>query len=138
MKSKGFTLIELLVVLAIVGILMAVALPAYKDYVTKSKVSEGLALANKAKLVVMENYTMSESDLSKGYDAPESTDWVTSVSIDPDTGVITITYTAEAGNGTLIMTPTLGNSVSWDCKKGTLPQAFRPKNCQGVVEEESM
>ncbi|MBB5188091.1 type IV pilus assembly protein PilA [Zhongshania antarctica] len=53
--QQGFTLIELMIVVAIIGILAAVALPAYQDYTTRSRVSEGLVIAAEAKTVVMDN-----------------------------------------------------------------------------------
>lgn len=108
--QAGFTLIELMIVVAIIGILAAVALPAYQDYTTRSRVSEGLIMADTAKLNVADilasgNPTADAAGYNMGYTGPTATRNVTSVAITPATGVITVTTTAAAGNGTLILTP---------------------------------
>ncbi|MGL5985540.1 MAG: pilin, partial [Burkholderiales bacterium] len=100
--QKGFTLIELMIVVAIIGILAAVAIPAYQDYTVRARVTEGLSLAAAAKALVAENAAAASATLDLGYTAPQPTDSVTSVVITPASGVITITYTAAAGNGTLV------------------------------------
>ena len=138
--QQGFTLIELMIVVAIIGILAAVAIPAYQDYTVRTRVMEGLSLASSAKVAVSENASSGALDLGLGYVGPTATVNVTSVVITAATGVITMTYTAIAGNGNLIMTPTAGGalvagippagSISWDCSGGSLPNKYRPKNCQ--------
>lgn len=105
--QQGFTLIELMIVVAIIGILAAVALPAYQDYTTRSRVSEGLTLASAAKVAVSENAS-NGVEYNAGWVAPTATDNVASVAIDNTTGRITITYTAlvsAAGANTLILEP---------------------------------
>ena len=66
MAQKGFTLIELMIVVAIIGILAAVALPAYQDYTVRAKVTEGLVLAGQLKLVVAENAANGTTALTGG------------------------------------------------------------------------
>ncbi len=114
--QKGFTLIELMIVVAIIGILAAVALPAYQDYTTRAKVSEGLVLSGGLKTAIAETYAAKGAgDMSCpvggpcnniGASPPAVTANVTGVSSDTK-GMITITYnTAVVGTGNLLtLTP---------------------------------
>ncbi len=138
--QQGFTLIELMIVIAIVGILAAVAIPAYQDYMIRARVTDGLSLASGAKTLISEN-AVSGAALDQGFVAPTATDNVTSVAVDGATGVITITYTAVAGGGTITLTPTAGGaaltsgtvptgSISWNCAAGTMSAQYLPAVCR--------
>lgn len=135
MKQKGFTLIELMIVVAIVGILAAIAIPAYQDYTIRARVTEGLSLASSAKLAVSEtainNNALPATQAATGYTSPAATPNVSSIVIGAN-GIITITYTATAGGGTIIMTPilTANGDVTWTCKTGTLLAKYRPAICR--------
>lgn len=135
MKQKGFTLIELMIVVAIIGILAAIAIPAYQDYTIRARVTEGLEMASSAKLAVSEtamtNNALPATQAATGYTSPAATANVNAIAVGAN-GVITITYTAAAGGGTIIMTPTLtaNGDVTWDCTTGTLLPKYRPASCR--------
>jgi type IV pilus assembly protein PilA len=139
--QQGFTLIELMIVVAIVGILAAIALPAYQDYTTRSKISEGLTLAEAAKTAVADHYqtlnTFPLNSQSAGYSSP-NTKYVSGITIVE--GLITITYKTATGVATgedeLMLSPltTTGGALDWKCKTVTgtaVQQKYLPANCRG-------
>lgn len=135
MKQNGFTLIELMIVIAILGVLLSLAVPAYQDHIVRTKVIEGLNLASSAKIAVSEsvmtNHRLPQSQTETGYTSPLPTKNVKSVTIGKN-GTISINYTQQAGNGTLILTPSIQTSgeLTWSCTEGSLPTKYRPANCR--------
>ena len=139
--QKGFTLIELMIVVAIVGILAAVAIPAYMDYVVRSKVSEGMAAMGACKTSVSEyanvNASLPADETSAGW-TNIATKYVSALVVnggaititlqnmnpsDPDGKTITLTPTAVGANATFIIT-------EWSCSTDA-SKKFVPAQCRG-------
>ncbi|MDD2920290.1 pilin [Rhodoferax sp.] len=133
--QKGFTLIELMIVVAIIGILAAVALPAYQDYTVRAKVTEVILAASGGKTAVAEWFQTKGSLPAAGSLtlADQTSKYVASVSAGAG-GVITATATAEESKisgATITMTPAdAGNGVlNWTCG-GTIDAKYRPASCK--------
>ena len=131
--QQGFTLIELMIVVAIIGILAAVAIPAYQDYTIRARVTEGFSIASAAKVAVAETFQTNNAftNLTSGWAAPTATMAnMTSIAITDLTGIITVVMNANAGNTTFTLTPALvtGQPVTWICA-GT-PAKYLPANCR--------
>jgi prepilin-type N-terminal cleavage/methylation domain-containing protein len=137
--QQGFTLIELMIVVAIVGILAAIAIPAYQDYALRARASEGLSLASSAKSAVSETFASSgvlpDNNSGAGLSASTSIvgNNVKSVAVG-NSGLITITYSGggpNLANKTLQLNPTkAGGGLTWDCNGGDLDDKYRPQNCR--------
>ena len=134
---KGFTLIELMIVVAIIGILAAVALPAYQDYTVRAKVSELLLAAGNAKTTVAENAqnngTMSNANAGASIKATGKVAGGTLSSV----GAITIAgsnATTSTGTAlTIILSPTLSTvdgKVTWSCTADAAVHKFVPSECR--------
>jgi len=142
-KQQGFTLIELMIVVAIIGILAAIALPAYQDYTARAKVAEGLTMSNSMKTTVTEYFATEglwPSAASAGLTAAvaandSSLQYSTVTSGALTTGRIVITYgaaVAPSTGNTLTLDSTLGgSSITWSCDGSAIVNKnILPKSCK--------
>ena len=136
--QQGFTLIELMIVVAIIGILAAVAIPAYQDYTVRSRVTEGLSLASAAKTSVSEYFSSNNAypptNASAGLPTAASINGNSVTSVAVVNGLITITFNATippAAGVTLTLSPTTAaGAIKWNCTGGTLLAKYRPSSCR--------
>lgn len=134
--QKGFTLIELMIVIAIIGILAAVALPAYQDYTIRAKASDLISLVTPAKLAVSEtvlNNNAWPADFTAAGYTMATSPYVSSITLAGTGGVITVSSNATnlGAAVSMTLTPTINASgtVVWDCA-ATAGTKYMPASCR--------
>jgi len=141
MKSaqKGFTLIELMIVVAIIGILAAIAIPAYSDYTVRARVSEGVTGASAAKATVAENIAnagVADATACRGVNVISGvvgTSHVTTMTCTGN-GVLTVTMDTTAKSTSFTLTPAIAandDRITWDCNvSAATSNKYVPAECR--------
>ena len=142
--AKGFTLIELMIVVAIIGILAAVALPAYSDYLTRARVSEIVLAASTGRTSVSE-YFASEGELpddaaQAGINTGQTSQYLSALQYASNGGGAGIPVITAIGNATTITQPVTitltgttnntNDTIAWQCGTGATSFRFVPSNCR--------
>jgi type IV pilus assembly protein PilA len=134
--QKGFTLIELMIVVAIIGILAAIAIPAYSDYTKRAKVTELVTAGSACKASVSEYFQSQGSfpgSLTAAGCSSTATDKISSITLTGN-GLITVAsnIAGVTGNYVLLPTETVANSgvLEWSCTTSTIEAKYRPANCR--------
>ena len=143
--QKGFTLIELMIVVAIIGILAAIAIPAYQDYTRRTHVSEGMSLSSGVKATAAEfrssegKWPDSNTDAGLAAATDISGNAVTSVTLASASGnaTISILYNNKVdptGNRTLVVSGTdASGAIQWNCSSFDGPTKYLPSSCRAAL-----
>jgi type IV pilus assembly protein PilA len=136
-KQSGFTLIELMIVVAIIGILAAVAIPAYQDYTKRANVAEGLNLVTLVRTAVAEHYVSegawAADNIEAGLAASTDISGNAVKRISVNQSLITITYNDRVTNdATVTFRAQVANGaiIQWICTGGTVALQYRPPSCR--------